>query len=332
MPANNSTDLRNGQTGELGTKGPCLVATTTNITLEGLQTVNGVALAANNIVLVRSQTDKTENGIYIASTSSWQRAVWFDDELDAVPGTLVITTNGTDRSHTLWETVCTDNPIQFGTSEIEFRFFQTSGGEGNYLVATNNLSDVENAATSRSNLGLAIGSNVQAYNANLASIAGLTLANNKLIGASGAGTAVLYTIGTASGNIPTVGTSSATESLAGLIPIATQFVTDVLTNDTTAITPKKLGNGFALSATTNGYIKLPSWLGGFTIQWGSATTGGTVTFPTEFTTLFAVNITLSSNAAVKIVGINAASKTTFQAQSWNNNGTGSSGDLSLIHI
>jgi hypothetical protein len=36
---------------------------------------------------------------------------------------------------------------------------------GGYLVASNNLSDVSSASTARTNLGLAIGSNVQAYNA-----------------------------------------------------------------------------------------------------------------------------------------------------------------------
>ena len=35
------------------------------------------------------------------------------------------------------------------------------------LLAANNLSDVANAGTSRSNLGLAIGTNVLAYDANL---------------------------------------------------------------------------------------------------------------------------------------------------------------------
>jgi hypothetical protein len=44
------------------------------------------------------------------------------------------------------------------------------------LLAANNLSDVANAGTSRSNLGLAIGTNVLAYDANLqAFVAALTL-------------------------------------------------------------------------------------------------------------------------------------------------------------
>lgn len=40
-----------------------------------------------------------------------------------------------------------------------------------YLLAANNLSDLTNAATARTNLGLAIGTNVQAYDADLADLA-----------------------------------------------------------------------------------------------------------------------------------------------------------------
>lgn len=65
------------------------------------------------------------------------------------------------------------------------------------LLAANNLSDVANPATARANLGLAIGTDVQAYDADLAAIAGLTSAANKGIQFTGAGTAATYDLTTA---------------------------------------------------------------------------------------------------------------------------------------
>ena len=50
-----------------------------------------------------------------------------------------------------------------------------------FLAKANNLSDLTNTSTARTNLGLAIGTNVQAYDADLATIAGLTPTNNYAI-------------------------------------------------------------------------------------------------------------------------------------------------------
>jgi hypothetical protein len=57
-----------------GEREPVLVATTANITLSGLQTVDGVALANGNRVLVKNQSAGKDNGIYTASTGPWRRS------------------------------------------------------------------------------------------------------------------------------------------------------------------------------------------------------------------------------------------------------------------
>lgn len=62
---------------------------------------------------------------------------------------------------------------------------QASGLGGGDLLASNNLNDVQSASTSRSNLGLAIGSNVQAFDTELLEIAGLANTNNNFIVGTG---------------------------------------------------------------------------------------------------------------------------------------------------
>lgn len=80
--------------------------------------------------------------------------------------------------------------------------------------------------------------------------------------------------------------STATESAAGFARIATQAQTNAGTDDSTIVSPKKLRAGFAYSLSGNGFIALPSWLGGIIFQWGAVTRSGTgtinYTLPTAF--------------------------------------------------
>lgn len=166
------TDRRNGLIGNLGVKKPVRVATTANITLSGEQTIDGVAVVADDRVLVKDQTTASENGIYDCSTGSWTRALDFDGNQDIVNGTLVYITNGSVQQKQIWAVSATD-PITIGTTSISFVYVISSGDVG--LAASNNLSDVASAATSRTNLGLAIGTNVQASDATLTALAALDI-------------------------------------------------------------------------------------------------------------------------------------------------------------
>lgn len=73
------------------------VATTANITLSGVQTIDGISVVAGDRVLVKDQTTASQNGIYIVNASTWPRSVAADgaNEIDsAVVGVDQGTTNG----------------------------------------------------------------------------------------------------------------------------------------------------------------------------------------------------------------------------------------------
>ena len=74
----------------------------------------------------------------------------------------------------------TGNNGKFLKTDGSTASWETVAGGGD-LLSTNNLSDVANATTARSNLGLAIGTNVQAYDAQLADVAGLTPSDGNFI-------------------------------------------------------------------------------------------------------------------------------------------------------
>jgi hypothetical protein len=115
------TDRLSGLTASVAVKAPCRVATTAAITLSGLQTIDGVALAAGDRVLVKNQVSAIANGIYVAGTGTWVRAKDFNGTRDAVPGTLLFLQAGTVNANFAYRISGTSSePVVIGTDEIEF--------------------------------------------------------------------------------------------------------------------------------------------------------------------------------------------------------------------
>lgn len=117
MPAT-YTDRLDGLTASVAVKAPCRVATTANITLSGLQTIDGVTLVANDRVLVTSQTDASENGIWLAQAGAWSRALDFNGLRDVVGGTQIYVTSGTVNAGTIWRVAGTGT-YSIGADDID---------------------------------------------------------------------------------------------------------------------------------------------------------------------------------------------------------------------
>lgn len=102
-----------------GLKKSCRAASTGNIVLSGLPSIDGVALVAGDRVLVKAQTTGTENGIYVASAGAWTRATDADDGAEISHGALVPVEEGTGNGNSLWM-VATDGTVTIGTTALAF--------------------------------------------------------------------------------------------------------------------------------------------------------------------------------------------------------------------
>ena len=186
------------------------VATTANITLSGTQTIDGVAVSADERVLVKDQSSASGNGLYLCKAGSWSRT----DDLaagDDASSVFVFVDQGTVNADNGF--VCSTNKgsAVVGTNNIAFTQFSGAGqitaGDGldksgntlsldlkangglviestevavdlaaSSITGTLAVGDGGTGATSasaaRTALGLAIGTNVQAYDADLDNLSG----------------------------------------------------------------------------------------------------------------------------------------------------------------
>ena len=87
----------------IGIKAPVRVATTgAAIVLAGLQTIDGAALSEGDRVLVKDQADLTQNGIYAAASSAWERVEDASDNEHFAPGMIVEAAQGTMNAGALF--------------------------------------------------------------------------------------------------------------------------------------------------------------------------------------------------------------------------------------
>ncbi|CAI8876382.1 hypothetical protein EMIT053CA3_310024 [Pseudomonas donghuensis] len=102
-------------------------ATTGPIALSGLQTIDGVALAANDRVLVKNQASAAQNWIYTVAAGAWVRAQDANESIECIPGHLVPVQSGTLNGGTSWQLTNTTPPT-LGTTALTFALAQGKTG------------------------------------------------------------------------------------------------------------------------------------------------------------------------------------------------------------
>jgi hypothetical protein len=140
----------------LDVKASVRAATTANITLSGLQTVDGVVLAAGNRVLVKDQTNATQNGIYVVvNAAPWTRATDADNTPagEVTPGMFTFVEEGTANANAGF-VLTTTGTITLGTTNLTFAQFSGAGQitAGSGLSKTGNTINV-GGTTNRISVG-----------------------------------------------------------------------------------------------------------------------------------------------------------------------------------
>lgn len=133
----------------LTTKTAVRVATTANITLSGIQTIDGVLLVAGDRVLVKNQTTTSQNGVYDVASGGWTRSTDSDTGSELINAFYFVQA-GTTLQATGW-VQSTPGPITIGTTSIVFSQFSGAADytAGAGLTKTGLTFDIGTASASR---------------------------------------------------------------------------------------------------------------------------------------------------------------------------------------
>jgi len=108
----------------LSWKQPVLCATTANISLTGVQTLDGISAVAGSRVLVKNQTAAAENGIYISAAGTWSRSTDANDWTELLSA-IVFVESGTTLAGSAW--YCTAQPGgTIGTTAVNWSNFSVA--------------------------------------------------------------------------------------------------------------------------------------------------------------------------------------------------------------
>lgn len=132
-------------TSGLDYKNNVVAVATSNIVLSGLQTIDGVAVADGQRVLLTGQSTVAENGLWLASSGAWTRPTDFLTGSSA-EGSVVSVTGGTTYEGTEWVAVADSPNDAVDTDDPEFVQRPNSLSAGNGIDITGSSVSVDLSA------------------------------------------------------------------------------------------------------------------------------------------------------------------------------------------